>query len=163
MSKPAVGRASKHSPRWRASRDSIPGVDRTDYLTTTAEGGELKMSWYQDATAEPPGSAVLYLHGGAMILPPLPIYDGMTRAYTKATGVPMLLVDYRVAPEHPHPIPIQDGFAALCWLAANADDLGVDPNRIGVMGDSAGGGLAAAVALMARDRGGPALAQQLLI
>jgi acetyl esterase/lipase len=98
-----------------------------------------------------------------MILPLLPIYDGVVRAYTKATGVPMLLVDYRVAPEHPHPTPVEDCYAALCWLAANAADLGVDANRIGVMGDSAGGGLAAGVALMARDRGGPGLAQQLLI
>jgi acetyl esterase/lipase len=85
------------------------------------------------------------------------------RAYTKRTGVPMLLVDYRVAPEHPHPTPVDDCYTALCWLANNATELGVDPNRIAVMGESAGGGLAAAVALMARDRGGPALALQLLI
>jgi acetyl esterase/lipase len=103
------------------------------------------------------------LHGGAFIVRLLPIYDDVMREYTKRSGVPMLLVDYRVAPEHPHPTPVDDCYTALCWLANNAGELGVDPKRIAVMGESAGGGLAAGVALMARDRDGPALAQQLLI
>jgi acetyl esterase/lipase len=145
------------------SGEPVPGIDRTDVVTEAADGAELRLFWYRSATAEQSGSAVLYLHGGGFFAPLLPIYDGLMRAYTKATGVPMLVVDYRVAPEHPHPAPVEDCYAALCWLADNAAELGVDPNRVGVMGDSAGGGLAAAVALMARDRGGPALAQQLLI
>ena len=141
----------------------MPGVDRTDLSTITNDGAKLKLSWYQNATIEPPGSAVLYFHGGGFIVSLLPVYDGIMRAYTKATGVPMLLVDYRVAPEHPHPTPVEDCYAALCWLADHALELGVDPKRVGVMGESAGGGLAAGVALMARDRGGPAVAQQMLI
>jgi acetyl esterase/lipase len=146
-----------------ASPDTVPGVERTDVVTAAADGAELKLSWYRNTTAEPRGSAVLYLHGGGFIVPLLPAYDGMMRAYTKATGVPMLVVDYRVAPEHPHPTPVEDCYVALRWLADNAAERGVDPSRIAVMGESAGGGLAAAVALMARDRGGPALKQQLLI
>ena len=146
-----------------ASRDSVPGVDRTDLSTITNDGSNLKLSWYQHATIEPPGSAVLYFHGGGFIVSLLPVYDGIMRAYTKATGVPMLLVDYRVAPEHPYPTPVEDCYAALCWLADHAIELGVDPKRVGMMGESAGGGLAAGVALMARDRGGPAVAQQMLI
>lgn len=143
--------------------DTVSGVDRTDVVTPARDGTGLSLSWYRDTTAGPPGSAVLYLHGGGFIVPLLPAYDGIMRAYTKATGVPMLLVDYRVAPEHPHPTPVEDCFVALRWLADNAAELGVDHNRIAVMGESAGGGLAAAVALLGRDRGGPPLALQLLI
>jgi acetyl esterase/lipase len=146
-----------------AALDAVPGIDHTDVVTTTGDGAELTLSWYRDPTVEPRGSAVLYLHGGGFIVPLLPSHDPMMRAYTKATGVPMLLVDYRVAPEHPHPTPAEDCYVALRWLADNAEEFCVDPGRIAVMGESAGGGLAAAVALMARDRGGPALAQQLLI
>ncbi len=91
------------------------------------------------------------------------LYDTAVRDYVATSGVPMLVVDYRVAPEHPHPTPVEDCYAALVWLAENAGELGVDPARIAVMGDSAGGGLAAGVCLLARDRGGPAVAQQLLI
>ena len=74
-----------------------------------------------------------------------------------------MVVDYRVAPEHPHPTPVEDCYAALVWLADRAPTLGVDARRLAVIDDSAGGGLAAGICLMARGRGGPAVAQQLLI
>ena len=146
-----------------ASREPVPGVERTDVSIAAADGAELSLSCYRRTTDGTPGSAVLYLHGGAFIVPLLPVYDGLMRATTKRTGVPMVVVDYRVAPEHPHPLPVEDCYAALCWLAGNATELGADPDRIAVMGESAGGGLAAGVALLARDRGGPDVAQQLLI
>jgi acetyl esterase/lipase len=91
------------------------------------------------------------------------VYGLAVRDYVATSGVPMLVVDYRIAPQHPHPTPVEDCYAALRWLADNAAKLGVDPSRIGVMGDSAGGGLAAGVSLLARDRGGPPIAQQLLV
>ena len=72
-------------------------------------------------------------------------------------------VEYRLAPETPHPGPVEDCYAGLSWTAEHADELGIDPDRIVIAGASAGGGLAAAVALMARDRGGPALAGQMLM
>jgi acetyl esterase/lipase len=138
-------------------------VDR--YTLTTADGATLALAWYH-MPADGPGSAVLYLHGGGMIfgLEHLGrLYDLAVRDYVATSGVPMLVVDYRVAPEHPHPTPVEDCYAALRWLADNATTLDVDPARIGVMGDSAGGGLAAGVCLLARDRGGPPVAQQLLV
>jgi acetyl esterase/lipase len=143
----------------------VGGVEVDNHTLTTDDGATLDLTWYH-ADAGQPGSAVLYLHGGGMIfgLEHLGrVYDLAVRDYVATSGVPMLMVDYRIAPEHPHPTPVQDCYAALRWLADNASKLGVDPGRIAVMGDSAGGGLAAGVALLARDRGGPAIAQQLLI
>ena len=93
-----------------------------------------------------------------MISGSVAIYDGPVSRYVSNSGVSMLAVDYRLAPEHPYPMPVEDCYAGLRWLAEHAGELGVDPARIAVMGDSAGGGLAAAVALLARDRGGPDLA-----
>lgn len=149
-----------------ATRSPAAGVEVKRYAATSADGATVDLGWYHQPATQAPGSAALYLHGGGMIFGLEHVgalYDLAVRDYVAASGVPMLLVDYRVAPEHPHPVPVEDCFAALRWLADNAEMLGVDPSRIAVMGDSAGGGLAAAVSLLARDRGGPAIAQQLLI
>lgn len=108
-------------------------------------------------------AAVLFVHGGGMILGSLDVYDGFVRSYAAEAGVRFFAVEYRLAPEHPHPTPVGDCYAALVWLAASAPALGLNPARLAVMGDSAGGGLAAAVALLARDRGGPALSAQVLL
>jgi acetyl esterase/lipase len=148
------------------TRPPIAGVEVQHYTLCTDDGATLPLSWYRQAPAEPPGSAVLYLHGGGMIFGMSELgalYDWSVRRYVVDSGVPMLLVDYRVAPEFRHPVPMQDCFAALDWLVRHADELGVDPARVAVMGDSAGGGLAAAVCLLARDRGGPAVALQVLV
>jgi acetyl esterase/lipase len=148
-----------------ASRPAVAGVDVREYSITTDDGATLALSWYHLPMALQ-GSATLYLHGGGMIfgLGELgPLYDSAVRGYVADSGVPMLVVDYRIAPEFPHPVPLEDCYAALRWLVRHADQLGVDPARVAVMGDSAGGGLAAGVCLLNRDRGGPAIAQQLLI
>jgi len=145
--------------------EPVPGVEVDKHTLTTADGAKLHLDWYHTPAGQP-GSAVLYLHGGGMIfgLEHLGrVYDLAVRDYVATSGVPILMVDYRIAPEHSHPTPVEDCYAALRWLADNAATLGVDPARIGVMGDSAGGGLAAGVCLLARDRGGPPIAQQLLI
>ncbi|MEV0945773.1 alpha/beta hydrolase [Rhodococcus sp. NPDC049939] len=142
------------------------GIDIERYSLTTDDGAELGLSWYHRVGSAASGSAALYIHGGGMILgldEVGKLYDLAVRGYVEASGVPMLVVDYRIAPEYPHPVPVEDCYAALEWLASRAGELGADPGRLAVMGDSAGGGLAAGVCLLARDRNGPAIAQQLLI
>jgi acetyl esterase/lipase len=149
-----------------ARREPAPGVEVERYEVPTGDGTMLHAGWYHRPRMDKPGSAALYLHGGGMIFSLEHIgelYDVAVRDYVAASGVPMLVVDYRVAPEHPHPTPVEDCYVTLQWLAQNGPTLGFDPDRLAVMGDSAGGGLAAGVCLMARDRGGPAIAQQLLI
>ncbi|MEB3034270.1 alpha/beta hydrolase [[Mycobacterium] nativiensis] len=149
-----------------AARPPVTGVQAQEFSLTVDGGSTITLRWYRRAGADQPGSAVLYLHGGGMILDWERVgglYDEAVRGYVAACGVPMLAVDYRVAPEFPHPSPLEDCYAALRWLVDHAAELGVDPSRVAVMGDSAGGGLAAGVGLLARDRGGPAIAAQLLI
>lgn len=152
--------------RLDVARSAPHGVEVRGFTVGADDGAALTLSWYRPAAVEPAGGAVLYLHGGGMIcgMGELgALYDGLARLYVAESGVPLLLVDYRTAPEFPHPAPVGDCFAALVWLVDHADELGVDPARVAVMGDSAGGGLAAAVCLMARDRGGPAVALQMLV
>lgn len=107
--------------------------------------------------------AVLYIHGGGMVVGTADSALADKPALALAHDCVVMAVDYRLAPEAPFPGPQEDNYAALAWLADNAAELRVDPSRIVVMGASAGGGLAAALALMTRDRGGPALAGQVLV
>jgi acetyl esterase/lipase len=137
-------------------------VKTTDFHTTGADGAEILLRWYVKEGGAI-GPAVLYLHGGGMISGSVALYDGPISRYVSCSGVPMLAVDYRLAPEHPYPAPVEDCYSGLQWLAEHGIELGVDAARIAVMGDSAGGGLGAAVALLARDRGTPALSRQILI
>ena len=139
-------------------------VTLTDHEVTTADGASIRLRWYASKNASgEPGPAALYMHGGGMIAGNVDQFDGLVARYVSASGTPILSVDYRLAPEHPHPAPVEDVYAALVWLHEHAADLGVDPAHIGVFGDSAGGGLAAAVSILARDRNGPAIAKQILV
>ena len=110
----------------------------------------------------PPRPAVLVIHGGGLVLGDRFFAAGEGIGLVERYGAVAVLVEYRLAPEFPGSAPVEDCYAALQWLAANAGELNVDPDRMVVSGFSAGGGLSAGVALMARDLGGPALAGQLL-
>jgi len=148
--------------RFATMRPETTDVDVAIHATESVDGSSIELRWYAKQGAAP-GAAVLYVHGGGMILGTLDLYDTVVKRYVAESETPMLAVGYRRAPEHPHPTPVEDCYAGLVWLAEHAAALGVDPARLAVMGDSAGGGLAAGVALLARDRGGPALARQVLV
>lgn len=128
-----------------------------------SSGGEIDVLWYDPAPGETGRPALLHIHGGGMILGSARAMMAGPAGMAAALGIPVASVDYRLAPETPFPGPQEDCLAGLRWLADNADRLGVDATRIGVIGESAGGGLAAATAQMARDSGGPALAAQILV
>jgi acetyl esterase/lipase len=128
---------------------------------TVDDGADVAARWYTRGD-ERPGSAVVYAHGGGMIAGNLDLYDVVVAGYVAAIGVPFLSVDYRLSPEVQGPRPARDVFAAIQWLSDLASELGVEPDRIAVMGDSGGGGVAASAAIIARDLG-VGLARQILI
>jgi acetyl esterase len=106
---------------------------------------------------------LIYLHGGAYVTGELDSVDNQARLIADQASVAVVSVDYRLAPENPYPAALDDSYAALLWIAGEAaKEHGIDAARIGVLGESSGGGLAAALALVSRDRGGPALAAQFL-
>jgi acetyl esterase len=124
--------------------------------------GELPVRVYTPE-GSPPFPIVVFLHGGGWVVGTLDTYDPLCRALAAATPAVVVSVDYRLAPEHRWPAAVEDAYAATEWASRNAAGLGGAQHRLAVAGDSAGGNLAAVVALGARDRGGPAIAFQLLV
>jgi acetyl esterase len=112
---------------------------------------------------EPPFPIVVWFHGGGWVVGTLDTYDTVCRALAAAVPAVVVAVDYRLAPEHRYPAAVEDAYAATLWASRNAAELGGAQQRLAVAGDSAGGNLAAVVALGARDRGGPAIGFQLLV
>ncbi|MEV8326311.1 alpha/beta hydrolase [Kitasatospora sp. NPDC056731] len=147
----------------RAAAGSPEPVAAVEEHRIPGPGGELALRLYRP---EPPGRqlpALLYLFGGGWALGSPDTSDAICRRLTNAAGCVTASVGYRLAPEHPFPAAVHDCRAALYWLAAHAGELGVDPGRLAVGGDSAGGNLTAALTLIARDENGPALRHQLLV
>jgi acetyl esterase/lipase len=136
---------------------------RTEDRTIEGPGGPIPIRLYwPPEPAGPTPPVVIFLHGGGWVVGDLDTYDNAGRQHAVGAGALVVSVDYRLAPEHPYPAAVEDVWAAAQWVAENAAELGVDASRLAVAGDSAGGNLAAVVALLARDAGAPALRFQLL-
>lgn len=137
----------------------------TDYSVVADDGYPIALRAYLPATvtAESAQPAMLFAHGGGWCLGSLGLYDQPCQALANATGRLILSVDYRLAPEYPFPRPLEDVYQTLCWISEQAQYLKIDANRLAVGGDSAGGNLAAATTLLARDRSGPHIERQVLL
>ncbi|MFC6769522.1 alpha/beta hydrolase [Natrinema soli] len=142
-----------------------PDIDLPSVEDHTIDGphGDLSVRSYDPGTEGENRPLLLYFHGGGWVVGSIDTHDGVCRKLADDTGYPVVSVDYGLAPDHPFPEGLQDCYAALEWAAAEADELNADPEKIVVGGDSAGGGLAAGLSLLARDRGGPEIAYQLLL
>ncbi len=149
---------------------TLPGlslaVGRThpDVLVSDKSAGALPIRVYRPAgTIDEQLPIVMHFHGGGWVAGEPRAGDWWCSEIAYAARVVIVSVDYRLAPEHPYPTPVEDCYAATVWTQARASDLGADGSRLAVMGDSAGGNIAAAVTLMARDRTGPAISFQVLV
>ena len=137
-------------------------VRKLENRTIPGPGGEIPVRIYWPH-AEGTRGALVYYHGGGHVIGSLDTHDKVARNICEGAGCVVVSVDYRMGPEEKFPAAVDDSWAALLWTAENAASLGVDPNRLAVGGDSAGGNLAGVVALMARDAGAPKLVMQSLV
>lgn len=139
-------------------------IAETRNLTCPGLGGDIPMRLYRGSQLQAGGRqpVLVYFHGGGWVLGDLDSHDGVCREIANRADITVISVDYRLGPEHLFPAAVDDAIASTEWIAANAAELGIDTARLAVGGDSAGGNLAAVVSLYARDKGGPAVAAQIL-
>jgi len=146
-----------------ASRKAEPlPTARIENRTIPGPAGEIPVRIYWPL-AQGVRPAIVYFHGGGHVIGSLDSHDLIARNLCGGAEAIIVSIDYRMGPEHRFPAAVDDSFAALEWAHANAASLGADPDRLGVHGDSAGANLAAVVALIARDKGGPKLRLQSLV
>jgi len=153
---------------YRAILDSArfppPPITLAEIRNTTIPGpaGPIPVRIYRNSLdGNQPG--IVYFHGGGFVIGSLDSHEGGCRRLCKGAGCTVVSIDYRLAPEHVFPAAVEDAYEATKYVAEHATELGIDPKRIAVAGDSAGGNLAAVVALIARDKCGPAICHQLLV
>lgn len=145
------------------ARESEPAeVKAVEMRTAPGPLGDIPLRVYWPK-ADGPHGVVVFFHGGGHVIGSLDSHDAIARNLCAGAEAVVVSVDYRMGPEHRFPAPVDDCWAAVQWVHANAADLGADADRIAVAGDSAGGNLAAVIALMARDAGGPELKLQVLV
>jgi acetyl esterase len=157
-------RAADRAAAAAGTGDGEPVAEIRD-IQIPGPAGQLPARVYQPAGAGPDARlpVLVYFYGGGWSLGTLDTCDGVCRMITNAAGCVTVATGYRLAPENKFPAAVEDCHAGAQWVAAHAAELGVDATRLAVGGDSSGGNLAAAVALLARDRGGPSITHQLLV
>jgi acetyl esterase len=161
---PRAGTSVSEARSWDSA---LPRATDKEHVEDVSErmipgpGGDLRIRVYRSSSGTL--AALVFFHGGGHVVGTLETADDVCRSIANRAGCLVASVEYRLAPEHPFPAAVEDAYAATSWVAEHADELGVDVRRVAVGGSSAGGNLAAACALMARDKGGPTLAHQLLI
>lgn len=152
----------------RAALESAPLPDRMPQMASTSETsipgpcGPIPLRIYRPA-ADSNGPVLVYLHGGGLVMGSNHSFEPVARELAAAAAATVVAVEYRLAPESTPPAQFDDAYAATDWVSRNAEELRVDTGRLVVVGDSAGGALAAALSLAARDRGGPAIFAQVLM
>ncbi len=145
-----------------APRPDMPPMAGIDDVTVPGPAGPIPVRLYRP-TAEIRPPVLVYLHGGGLVMGSNHSFEPLARELACASGAAVAAVDYRLAPESPPPAQFDDAYAATEWIAGHAGHLDLDADRLAVVGDSAGGSLAAAVALAARDRAGPSICAQVLL
>ena len=162
----ALQRAGHDTYGAALAREYPPGMqveDRALACPGAGRDGAVPVRVYHPAGAEAPAACVMYLHGGGFVLGSLDSGDQIASGIAREVGAVVVSVDYRLAPEHPFPAAPEDCYAALACVSRNASEFGIDPERIAIWGDSAGGNLSVATCMLARDRGGPAIAAQAVV
>src|SRR6266571_6951347 len=148
-----------------ASTPPAPEIGAVKDLTADGPAGTIPARLYRPkgVPASTMLPALVFFHGGGWVIGDIETHDVLCRQLTAGAGISVVAVDYQLAPEHKFPAAVDDAWAATRWIAAHAAELGIDAGRLAVGGDSAGGNLAAVVALMARDQRAPAIALQVLL
>jgi acetyl esterase len=142
--------------------DHMPSMAHIEDCAIPGPVGQIPVRIYRPSM-ESGRPALVYFHGGGMVMGSNHSFEPLARMLAAESNATVVAVEYRLAPENPPPAQFDDAYSATTWIADNADQLGVDPSSLAVVGDSAGGSLAAAVALAARDHDGPAISCQVLL
>jgi acetyl esterase/lipase len=158
----SVQEARDNMVKMTSLRTTVEEVARVEDRSLPGPNGSIPVRIYAPQ-GNGPLPVLVYFHGGGWVIGSIETHDMGCRMLANLAGSMVVSVDYRLAPEHKFPAPLEDCYAATCWVAQNATSIGADPQRVAIGGDSAGGNLTAAAALLARDRKGPALRHQLLV